>query len=393
MHNEVDKRIHQIARVLENNENLPVSITLKDGLLGLSLFYVYYYLYTGDKKHFDKITSYLEKTFDGLTNHQLEEFEPVDLVDLGRYIFFLREKGLMEEDDVRSCIEEIETYINEAFDKEMEKENLETVLGVIGIGHYFAEGMELKDYSDKLSDIITLLEKKARRSNDEDDNIFWYFHAPRNRQIEVIRFGITNGLSGIIYFLLRLYKIKIKPEVCAAMIEKAFNYLLKNQINKKGVSVFPYGLPPEPGILPQSIAYGDIGIGNVLYKAGKEFNNQLYKQEGIKVIENASGFKDDIGKYVRDAPLLHGAAGLLSLFDIYKREIKSETISASSAYWLKRVLEFNSADTPWAGYNSYYNGYRDHYQISFAYGIAGIGISLISHEMNLTHDYLRFFNC
>jgi hypothetical protein len=177
------------------------------------------------------------------------------------------------------------------------------------------------------------------------------------------------------------------------MIEKAVNYLLKNQVNKKGISIYPYGLPPEPRILAQSIAYGDIGIGNVLYKTGKEFNNERYKQEGVKVIENATGFKDDTGQYVRDAPLLHGAAGLFSLFDTYTRETPSETISDASAYWLKRVLEFNTADTQWAGYNSYYNGYRDHYQISFAYGIAGIGISLIAHEMNLKHDYLRFFNC
>ena len=147
MNSAIDARIHQIARVLENNENLPVSITLKDGLLGQSLFYVYYYQYTRDKKYLDKITAFLEKTFDCLTGNQLEEFDPVDLVDLGRYLLFLKEKSLLEEDAVRSCMEEIEPYIYEVFTREMEKQNLETVLGVIGIGHYFAEGMDLKDYS------------------------------------------------------------------------------------------------------------------------------------------------------------------------------------------------------------------------------------------------------
>lgn len=393
MHSEIDARIHQIAGVLENNGNLPVSMTLKDGLLGLSLFYVYYYQYTGDKRYVEKITEYLERTFDGLTGNRLKEFEPVDLVDLGRYLIFLKEKDLLEEEEVRSCIGEIETYICEVFAREMEQENLETVLGVIGIGHYFAEGMVVKDYSAMLSAIVGLLEQKARYNKEEADSIYWYYQEAKNKQVDVIRFGITNGLAGIIYFLLCLYKKNIQPEVCAVLIEKAVNYLFQNQVNKKGISIYPYGLPPEPRILVQSIAYGDIGIGNVLYKAGHTFNNQLYVQEGIKVIENAGVFRDDTGKFVRDAPLLHGAAGLFSLFDTYTRETQSETIAGAAAYWLKRVLEFNTTGTPWAGYNSYYNGYSNHYQISFAYGLAGIGISLMAHEKCLTHDYLRFFNC
>ncbi|MBS0025732.1 lanthionine synthetase LanC family protein [Chitinophaga sp. 22321] len=390
MCDKIDLCIHQIEQSISSNRQLLSSVTIKDGIIGLSIFYFYYARYTGKAEHLQKVADYLETCFEGLEQHQLKDFELCDLVELGRYLLFLFRENLLEVETITAYLDEIDAFIKEVLQREIDNKNLNTVLGVIGAGHYFVEGNGLKDYSTELNDIIQLISTAAHV--DSDGSIFWYFNSSHHGNLQVRRFGTTNGQAGIIFFLLRLYEHDFKREICADMIHKGLQNLIKYRLAEGYVRLYPFGSAPESQEPLQNLAYGDVGIGNVFYQCGELFDNDYYRREGIKIIENAARFRDDAQKYIKDAQLLHGAAGLLSIFNRYKQLIKSESISASSAHWLEEVLNFNKSTTPWAGFDTYYNGYSDHFQISFAYGISGIGIALIGHKLSLPSDYLIFFN-
>ena len=91
--------------------------------------------------------------------------------------------------------------------------------------------------------------------------------------------------------------------------------------------------------------------------------------------------------------MIYGSSGLFALFDSLVQETGNYIFEKASAYWLEKTLNHGKNDTPWAGYDTYINGFDEDIQLSFSHGICGIGIALIAHEMGLDHrKYLSFFN-
>jgi len=142
----------------------------------------------------------------------------------------------------------------------------------------------------------------------------------------------------------------------------------------------------------QSINYGDLGIGYAIYKAGVVFGHEGHLALGLEVLENASMFRDDTGRHIRDAEMIYGSTGLYAVFSILYEETKRPCFKQAYAYWLGRTLAYDGRRTPWAGFETYYNGFDNAIQVCFNHGISGIGIALINHQLGLGHDYLRFFN-
>jgi lantibiotic biosynthesis protein len=387
--NKIDLRIIEIEKVIKKSSHLFQSISLQNGVLGFSLFYFYYYLYKKDEKYLNKAIAYLESIFTKISSNTIFDFDPIDFIELGRYLCFLHRKDILESVDLQDNITVLKSFVDILLEEKIKEKDLDSVGGIIGAGHFFLDAYgTIPSYKSDLEKIILVIEKL---SIDEDaDSIYWYFPM-RNKNEPIVELGFFHGVSGVIFFLLRAYKSCILTEKCHELIVKASSFLIK-QKSEKGVNLFPVNLNKHYFLQYQNINYGDVSIGYVLHEVGVQLEIQQYKKLGIETLLNATCFLDDDNVFIKDAELAYGSAGLFSLFSFLEYKIPQKQLKKAENYWLNKTLCFNNNNTVWAGYDTYFNGFNDFIQVSFGHGIAGIGISLINHQLSSKHEYLTLFN-
>lgn len=390
MINKINKRIHNIEKVLRKSRNKFNSINLKDGILGLSLFYYYYYLYTKKEEYLNEVSYYLEKALAYLGNGEIDNFSMFDLIELGNYICFLRKKECIEKNDALKIIKEIEPLILKLLKEKIEEKDLGSLRGVLNIGNYLVnlnETFAINNESDLIS-IVNIIDELSILKDAE--SIFWRFPM-RNKENPIVELGFVHGMSGIIYFLSRMVENRLEKGKCIKMIKKSTSFVLSFKQDEPN-TLFPLVDVREGKNQNnyQCLGYGDVGIGYTFLHLGK-YVDKVYFKIGKKILDNACSFRDDDGIFIKDAELIYGASGLFVFFDKFKK--LSTNYENAANYWLNRVINFNNHKSSWVGYKTYINGFDETIQLSFQHGLIGIGLALINTQLiSESHDYLRFLN-
>ncbi|MGG8495314.1 lanthionine synthetase LanC family protein [Tenacibaculum sp. TC6] len=390
MINKIDKRIYDIEKVLRKLRNKFDSISLKNGSLGLSLFYYYYYLYTKKDKYLNEVSYYLEKSLAYLESGKIEDFSMFDLIELGEYVCFLHKKECIDEHDALKIIKEIEPFILNLLDDKIEEEDLGSLKGVLRVGNYLIDLRETFKLNNEfyLISIVKFIDQLSIHKNAE--SIFWRFPM-RNKENPIVELGFVHGMSGIIYFLSRMVENQLEKEKCAMMIKKSTSFVLSFKQDEPN-TLFPFADVKQKRSQKsyQCLGYGDIGIGYTFLHLGK-YVDKAYFKIGEGIIDNASNFRDDEGVFIKDAELVYGASGLFVFFDKFKE--LSNKYEKAADYWLNRIINFNYHESDWAGYKTYINGFDETIQLSFQHGLIGIGLALINTQLTFeSHDYLCFLN-
>lgn len=390
MINKINKRIYNIEKVLRKSRNKFNSIGLKDGILGLSLFYYYYHLYTKKEEYLSETYYYLEKSLTCLGNGKIQNFSMFDLIELGNYICFLYKKECIEKHDALEIIKEIESPILKLLEDKIDEKNLGALTGALNIGNYLInlKGTFAINNESHLISLIDIIDELSISKNTK--SIFWKFPM-RNKENPIVELGFVHGMSGIIYFLSRMVENQLEKEKCIKMIKKSASFLLsfKQEVPN---TLFPLtdirGEKNQNNY--QSLGYGDVGIGYTFLHLGK-YVDKAYFKIGEEILDNASNFKDDDGIFIKDAELIYGASGLFGFFDKFKK--LSANYGKAADYWLNRVINFNNHKSNWVGYKTYINGFDETIQLSFQHGLIGIGLALINTQLiSESHDYLGFLN-
>lgn len=384
MSQESGTRIYEIKNALDKNQHLFLSAGLNDGILGLSLFYLYFYEFSKDESALTQISTYIDQATNYITNSQCE---PHELIEFGDYLCFLNEKGFIDNKETLKYLKQLNPLIKTLFKTRIKEKDLDSLSGCIAIGHYYLRIQHLIDYNNQLIQLINLLEQEAVLS---DSGIFWYFKNTETKKTN-IELGIYHGVAGIIYFLASAYEQKIAQKTCISMIHNAVSYL-SGQKKKKDNTLFDIDALFHKRISYHNLAYGDIGIGYVLFKTGEIIDCKQYIDEGIEILEHAALFLDDKQEYIRDAELIYGSSGLMTIFSFFYGYNNSPLFLKAKTYWLSKTLDYNNNNTKWAGYETFINGYDDHIQLSFCHGLCGIGISLIACQHHEDFSYLRFLS-
>ncbi|WP_367868490.1 lanthionine synthetase LanC family protein [Pedobacter sp. WC2423] len=383
MPEELQTRIYEIKTALDKNQHLFLSAGLNDGILGLSLFYLYFYEFSKDERALNQISLYIDQAINYITNSQCE---PHELIEFSDYLCFLNEKGFIDNKEALKYLKQLNPLIKTLFKTSIKEKDLDSLSGCIAIGHYYLRILHLIDYSDQLIQLINLIEQEAVLS---DSGMFWYFKNAETKKTN-IELGIYHGVTGVIYFLASAYAKKIAQKTCLSMIHDAIFYL-SGQKQKKDNTLFDIDALIHKRIAYQNLAYGDIGIGYVLFKTGKIIGCKQYIEEGIEILEHAALFMDDKKEYIRDAELIYGSSGLLTIFSFFYSYNNSSLFLKAKIYWLSKTLDYNNNNTKWAGYETFINGYDDHIQLSFCHGLCGIGIALMACQQE-DFSYLRFLS-
>ncbi len=384
-----DEIIVNIKNVLNNSFSIFDSIGLNEGVLGISLFNYYYYLYTKNDKYLENVSMYLEHTFTYLsTGKDINLLSVLDLIELGKYLCFLNTEKVIDNETATIYLAELDKPIQVFLEQKIFEKDLDAVAGIIAVGHYFLEANKLFNYESEIKKIVHSINDFSIVSN---DIIYWNFPF-RSKENPTIELGFFHGISGVLFFLALVFEKNILKDICLKLIQKGIRYLQEHQ-KSDGVNLFPFNIKSKEHLLYQNLVYGDIGIGYTIYRIGSILNNKEYTHVGMSILENAALFKDMKNNYVKDAELIYGSSGLFALYGSLGTEKRNENFKESSLYWLKKTLNHSNKESPWAGYDTYINGFDEAIQLSFSHGICGIAIALMSHKMGLDHrNYLSFFN-
>ena len=383
-------KIEEIEKVLSTNDYIlekeKINLGVSNGILGLSLFYYYYYLYTKEEWCLEKLMSYLSKTIEGINDQYKGSFIVLDMIQISKFLYFLKEENLID-DDVNEYCEGFDVWIDKFLDLKIGEKQIDSYGGVLRAGDYFLSRRKDINVDIQIDKIVSLIEQISIENKDSQEV---YFDC-KFRDEKTIEVGKAHGISGVIYFLLRLYDTGFYKERCLKLLQPSLKYLTK-KMKISNVNFFPFDLDNTRPITYSNLNYGDIGVGYTLFHAGRVLNNELYKNKGIETILNFAKVRDDDAKKVYDANLLYGSSGIYSIMSLFSEYTTHKTVKESCEYWFKRTVEFGRNDTKWAGYQSNYNPEYDELQVSFDQGIAGIGIVFICAELGLPHKYLNFMN-
>ena len=379
------ERITDIEKVLRENDHLYESMGMSNGLLGMSLFNYYSYLYTGNEVYLNEMSNYITKAFNGF-DETYKGFSGVhDIIEIGNYLYFLKEADILSEDP-NEYLTGADEVVNEFLQEQLIKKNIDPVSGCIEAGYYLLNRLDNRNAVENVKKIVILLEQQAMYET--RGSVYWFnnFHDTNTPELQS---GIMHGMAGIINFLLSVYEKGILPERSKEMATEALDFLLSHKA-EQGINLFPFELLVNEQIHYQNLCYGDLGIGYVFIRAGKVLKSDKFITQGIRIIENAALFRDEENEYITDANLLYGAAGLYSFFRFIN--IDSPLINEAIEYWYNKLMSLNKYDTPWLGYKSTFNDHSVATQLCFSEGIAGIGITLMESELDNKHNYLSFLN-
>ncbi len=360
---------------------------ITDGLLGLSLYHYYYFLYTNDDTYLNDVISYLEKSIEGIGSHYKGTNIISNIIDLGDYLFFLFQQGIVDNDDINSLLVDSDEIIKDFLLEEVNKNNLDPMLGAVKAGYYFLNRSEFIDTNPILLELISSIEKQAITV----DNFAYWESVIKNPEEPEVELGVTHGVAGIINFLLLAYSKQVPYKNLKTILLKGLNFLYEFN-EKKGINWFRLEANEREKLNYQDLAYGDIGIGYTFYNAGLILQNDDLLSIGNEILENAAKFRDDEEKYTKDGSLFYGSSGLHALFSKTNAKLKNPTLDEAVNYWGFSTLNKDNKKSEWAGYLSNYNAQHDYTHLSFSEGICGIGIMLMSQQKDLGHDYLRFLN-
>ncbi|MCD2258062.1 lanthionine synthetase LanC family protein [Psychroserpens luteolus] len=376
-----------IREALIKNDSKFINMGIMDGLLGLSLYHYYYYLFTNDDVYLNDVITYLEKSIEGIGDHYKGTNIINNIIDLGDYLFFLYQQGVIDKEDINELLVDSDTIIKDFLLEETNKKNLDPMLGAIKAGYYLLNRLEFIDVN---SELIALLSSIEEQTITVESFVYWE-SILKDPQEPIVELGVTHGVAGIVNFLLQAYSKNIAYNNLKSLILRGLNFLYEFN-EKKGVNWFRLEANEKEKLNYQDLAYGDIGIGYTFLNAGTLLQNDDLLAIGSDILQNAAKFRDNNEKYTKDASLFYGSSGLCALFSKVNTKLEDSKLQEAVNYWKDITLNKDNKKSAWAGYHSNYNAQHDYTHLSFSEGICGIGIMLMAQEKELGHDYLRFLN-
>ena len=384
---DIDLKPGKIREVLLKHDSKFINMGVSDGLLGLSLYHYYYYKYTNDDVYVNDVITYLEKSIDGLSNTYKGINVINDIIDLGDYLFFLSQEGLIDKEDMNGLLVDSDDIIKGFLFEEIKKKNLDPMFGAVKAGYYFLNRSELIDAETELQNLLKAIDEQAIKV----DNFVYWESTLKDPEQPLVELGASHGVAGIVNFLLRVYAKNVNYKNLKTLILRGLNFLYEFN-EKKGTNWFRLEANFSDKLNYQDLAYGDVCIGYTFLNASKILQNDDLFQIGNDIVENAAKFRDDNRTYTKDACLFYGSSGLSALFNKINQELNSPTLQEAADYWQNITQNMDDKDSDWAGYLSNYNAKFDYTHLSFLQGIIGIGIMLMAQKKELKHDYLRFVN-
>ncbi|MGE0078309.1 MAG: lanthionine synthetase C family protein [Bacteroidales bacterium] len=393
----IEPAISNIANTIQNETSQAQegNIGLMGGDAGIALFLIYYSIVYKKESALDKALQLISDSLDAINNGNTNSLYSSGIGGLFWLISFLKNNDLLDYDDSES-IDKIETYLSQRLDDTLNPDNFDydVLHGGLGYVMYFIERYNNKIDQNFINKIATAYSKSAITI--DKDRIAWKSKFNKENNADEINFGLAHGIPSILIVLTKLYTFTNKENkiLLEDLITKGANYLISQKsFFKENSSFYPYS-NLKKGHSRLAWCYGDLGIAYSLYKVGTAIQDSKIEQEGLQTLLASTSRKDLAINDVMDAEVCHGAAGLMLQYGSFYKEMGLPEFKQASEYWLDQTLKMGNNENFLGGYKFWY--YNDKQkEMSFKSdtglltGIAGIGLTLLSHIDNYTLNWDR----
>jgi lantibiotic biosynthesis protein len=218
---------------------------------------------------------------------------------------------------------------------------------------------------------------------DEGDSSFFYdwmpdkeYDEPNNEKINI---GLAHGIPAAMIVLSNMKDIDEKYAKAAIRIG---NFIFNHRKKTVKESFYDSILFDRKNAETDSRlgwCYGDLGIALAFWQTGKILQHQDFKNEALRIMEQACKRTDSTSNAVNDCGLCHGSAGVAHIFRRFWWETNNEAFKKAADYWTQQTLDMSKHSEGLAGYRVYRAVGEQKWINDFGLleGIGGIGLSLL----------------
>ena len=362
MQSKILNKLEDIFNALSNLSQTRPDISLMEGDAGILLFLMQY-----ENKILPKnipSDDYLSRIFNVIETSSNVHYSFSDGL-LGVHWLF---SYLEHKDKLGFDYSEITSFVNHFYTTQSNTFiNEKNIDYLHGIGGFF-----IPSYKNSTeTNINTLL--SVFESSDKFLLLEYIYKSKDEAKFKFYNLGLAHGYASY----MNLLSLNAK-QTNLETITKIKNVIDASKI-KSNVALYPDRLCFETPLYPSRLAwcYGDLGIASAFFQAGKAFNNQAWKQEGIDIMLYNANRVDAKQNGVLDAAICHGAAGVAHMYNRFYKETQLKEFDEARWYWLNQTLNMASFDEGPAGYKMWQadKGWQNNF--GFLEGIAGIGLVLL----------------
>lgn len=366
-------QVDEIALKLSVLKDKAQTFGLNYGKSGIALFYCYYASFKNNKEYLTVADDILGECFERIspknyTGHNYFR----ELAEFGIFLIFAQKKQWIESNP-ESFLASIDAHLYDYMQKKISKGNLDVYDGALASGEYF---LNRQYWLETPSKALNELVKSINELKLIDEHGGYYWKSPIFNDDRVYS-GLSHGGAMIINFLSKMVERNIAPILCKDLLRGAAQYLMQYKGEDDTKALFPNIIGEERGAIQLCFCYGDLGTLYALLRASKVLANQELHHEILSYIVRLGKLEgNNVGK-ISDAEITYGAAGTAILFDKIARLENNVIFEAYANIWYQKIPEFATFQNETLGYQAVFNQRKAATNISFAEGIAGIGIALM----------------
>jgi lantibiotic modifying enzyme len=194
--------------------------------------------------------------------------------------------------------------------------------------------------------------------------------------------GVAHGQGGMIAVLALMVAAGV--ESARPLLADATRWMLAQRLPGDEGGRYPLMVDKRPGE-PRggrlAWCYGDAGLACALLSAGQALGDRAVVDEAVSLALAAAG-RDRHDAGASDAPLCHGSAGLMHIFNRLWQSTGEEALAESARRWFDLVMKQRRHGEPVAGFGSV--RVRDAGEVEyeplggFLEGAAGVGLALLA---------------
>ncbi|MBZ4411165.1 lanthionine synthetase C family protein [Myxococcus sp. XM-1-1-1] len=201
---------------------------------------------------------------------------------------------------------------------------VELLSGLVGLGVYALERLPRADARRCLEGVVARLGETWRRESPEGGHDL----------------GVAHGVPGVIAVLAGAVRAGVAESEARGLLDGVWSWVMAQRLPLVGRR-FPHGVVAGKTPQPTRAAwcYGDPGVSLVLFTAARAVGEPGWAAEALDMAREAARRPlEDSG--VKDAPLCHGAAGLLHIYNRFHQATGEELFASTARRWLEHALRF-----------------------------------------------------
>ncbi|SIT93988.1 lanthionine synthetase LanC family protein [Pontibacter indicus] len=373
---ELGALVTRIEASVQAHTHVLASPTISNGWLGACLFYCYYARYTGNDAYFELAAQYLDKALALVDYKYYQRIYPTDSYDaniaaLGIFFIRSREKGLLDF-DVSPYLATIEDTLHLLCQNKIRHADFSIFSGALATGNYLLLASRTDRNDQLLTEIVEAIAAHAVEA--PSGGIYWVSPRLHNK----VYLGLSHGSCMIISFLCAVLERGLLVDECRSLIERAAAFVLQcRRPNPKGL--FPHVLGEEVENTQFSLCYGDLGVGYGLLRGGLALNDEALVAAARDILAACLDRTYEDG-LTYDGSMTYGASGLAYLYrKLAKLDPRGAPFERAYAYWVQQIPRNAKEENGFCGFRSFFKPESDLFNLSYAWGILGIGITLMQY--------------